>query len=156
MLEVDIPGFGLVKLEYLVSDFTGTLSFDGHLLPQVREKLGSIAQSLKIFVVTADEFGTAREELKGIDCSVHIIQGEDLDAQKAEFVSKLGAERTATMGNGTNDRKMLKVSRIGIIVVGREGCAVEALLAADVQVTSAVDGIDLLLNPKRLKATLKF
>lgn len=25
MLELDIPGFGLVRLEHLVSDFTGTL-----------------------------------------------------------------------------------------------------------------------------------
>lgn len=25
MLEIDIPGFGFVKLEHLVSDFTGTL-----------------------------------------------------------------------------------------------------------------------------------
>mgnify|MGYP001563781915 CR=1 FL=1 len=31
MFEIDIPGFGLVKLEHLVSDFTGTLSVDGKL-----------------------------------------------------------------------------------------------------------------------------
>ena len=29
MFKVDIPGFGSVKLEHLVSDFTGTLSVDG-------------------------------------------------------------------------------------------------------------------------------
>ncbi len=29
MFELDIPGFGSVRLEYLVSDFTGTLSVDG-------------------------------------------------------------------------------------------------------------------------------
>lgn len=26
MLEIDVPGFGLVQLEHLVSDFTGTSS----------------------------------------------------------------------------------------------------------------------------------
>lgn len=26
MFEIDIPGFGFVRLEHLVSDFTGTLS----------------------------------------------------------------------------------------------------------------------------------
>jgi len=51
---------------------------------------------------------------------------------------------------------MLKSAKIGVIVVGREGCAVESLLAAHVQVASAIDGLDLLLNPRRLRATLKY
>ena len=29
MFKIDIPGFGVVRLEHLVSDFTGTLSVDG-------------------------------------------------------------------------------------------------------------------------------
>jgi hypothetical protein len=36
MFELDIPGFGLVRLEHLVSYFTGTLSVDGRLLQGVR------------------------------------------------------------------------------------------------------------------------
>ncbi len=39
MFELDIPGFGLIKLEHLVSDFTGTLSVDGVLLPGVKKRL---------------------------------------------------------------------------------------------------------------------
>ncbi len=35
MFELDIPGFGSVRLEHLVSDFTGTLSVDGKLFPGV-------------------------------------------------------------------------------------------------------------------------
>jgi soluble P-type ATPase len=156
MLEIDIPGFGLVKLEYLVSDYTGTLSLEGKMLPQVREKLNAVAHSLKVFVLTADEFGKAQEELKEVDCTVHIVIGKDMDVQKAEFVKKLGAEKTVALGNGANDREMLKVSKIGIVVAGREGCSIESLLAADVQVARAVDGLDLLLKPRRLRATLKF
>ena len=79
-----------------------------------------------------------------------------MSAQKAEFVTKLGAERVVAFGNGMNDRKMLKAAKLWVIILGREGCAVKALLAADLQVASAVDGLDLLLNPKRLRATLKF
>jgi soluble P-type ATPase len=77
-------------------------------------------------------------------------------AQKAGFVTKLGAQSVVALGNGLNDKDMLKAARLGIIVLGREGCAVETLLAADLQVTSATDGLDLLLNHKRLRATLKF
>ncbi len=156
MLDVDIPGFGSLRLEYLICDFTGTLSKDGHLLPRVREKLNEIADSLKIFVLTADEFGTAEEELKGTNCEVHVLKGPAIDAQKADFAKRLGASRVVAFGNGLNDRGMLKIARLGIIVVGPEGCAVESLLAAKVQVASAEDGLDLLIHPKRLKATLRF
>jgi soluble P-type ATPase len=156
MLEIDVPGFGSMKLEYLVSDFNGTLALDGNLLPQVKQKLNILAGSLKIFVLTSDEFGKAKEELKDVHCVLHIIEDKNMDAQKAAFVSKLGPEKVVAFGNGMNDRKMLKAAKLGVIILGREGCAVEALLAADLQVTSAVDGLDLLLTPKRLRATLKF
>lgn len=66
LLEINISGFGLVKLEYLVSDFTGSLSLDGALLPNIRQELNELSQFLKIIVLTADTFGTARSELKGI------------------------------------------------------------------------------------------
>ena len=35
MIEIKIPGFGTVKLKHLVSDFTGTLSFNGKLISGV-------------------------------------------------------------------------------------------------------------------------
>jgi len=44
MFELDIPGFGLIKLEHLVSDFTGTLSVDGRLLPGVKKRLNEISK----------------------------------------------------------------------------------------------------------------
>ncbi len=156
MIEIDVPGFGPVHLEYLVSDFTGTLSLDGKLLPQVAEKLNAVAHTLKIFVLTADEFGNAQEELKGIDCEVHFIKGRNMDVQKAEFVKQLGAEKVVALGNGMNDREMLKHSKLGIVVTGKEGCSVQTILAADIQVNDAANGLDLLLKPKRLRATLKF
>ena len=91
----------------------------------------------------------------GVPCKVRIVKGENLDVQKAEYVKKLGAKKVIAFGNGVNDRKMLKAARLGIVIAGREGCAVEALLAADIQVTNVMDGFDLLLNPKRLNATLR-
>ena len=60
------------------------------------------------------------------------------------------------LGNGQNDRLMLKAAKIGIAVTEGEGCAVDAIMAANIQVTRAVDALDLLLHPKRLKATLRF
>jgi soluble P-type ATPase len=156
MFEIDIPGFGLVQLEHLVSDFTGTLSVDGKLLPGVADRLTRIAAFLKIHILTADTFGRAREELKEVDCQIHILTGADHDLQKEDFVKKLEPGKTVTFGNGKNDRRMLKAARIGLAVSEGEGCAVDAIMAADIHVRSALDGLDLLLNPKRCKATLRF
>jgi soluble P-type ATPase len=156
MFEIEIPGFGLVQLEHLVSDFTGTLSVDGILLPGVEDRLNHIAAFLKIHILTADTFGRAQEELKGVVCQIHILTGDDHDLQKEEYVNKLGLEKTIAFGNGKNDRRMLKAARIGVAVSEGEGCAVDAIMAADIHVRSALDGLDLLLNPKRCKATLRF
>jgi soluble P-type ATPase len=156
MLEIDIPGFGIVKLEHLVSDFTGTLSVDGLLSPGVKDQLYNIALFMKVHILTADTFGKARAALEGIPCEVHILTGKDHDIQKEKFVKAIGSDNVVALGNGKNDRRMLKIARIGIAVSQAEGCAVDALSAADILVTSAQDGLGLLLNTKRCKATLRF
>jgi len=156
MVHVDIPGFGPITLEHLVSDFTGTLSVGGKLLPGVEEKLNQIAEFLKIQILTADTFGVVKQELKRVDCGIHILSGASHDAQKEKYVMDLGAEKIVALGNGNNDRRMLKAAKVGIAVTEGEGCAIDAVMAADIQVVHAVDALDLLLHPKRLKATLRF
>lgn len=156
MFELDIPGFGAVRLEHLVSDFTGTLSVEGKVLPGVEERLNRIAEFLNVHILTADTFGRAKDELKGVRCEMHILGGERHDIQKEKYVKSLSAETVIAFGNGINDRKMLKTAKIGIAVCLNEGCAADAVTSADIVVTSALDGLDLLLNPKRCKATLRF
>ena len=156
MIEIDIPGFGAVKLQHLVSDFTGTLSFNGKLIPGVRERFDELSTMVDIHVLTSDTFGTAREELKNIQCNVDVLQGEFHDLQKEEYVQKLDALSVVAFGNGNNDRKMLRVARIGIAVTEGEGSAVDILMAGDIHVTSILNGLDLLIHPKKLKATLRY
>ena len=156
MLELEIPGFGAVRAEHLVSDFTGTLAVDGKLLPGIEEKLAAIAKFLKIHVVTSDTLGVVRSEMKGLPCVIHILSGTDHDLQKEDYVKKLDPEKVIAIGNGKNDRRMLKAARIGIAVSGEEGCAVDALLNADIHARSAAEGLALLIQPNRVKATLRF
>lgn len=156
MLEFDIPGFGLVRLEHLVSDFTGTLSVDGRFLPGVKECLNKIAELLKVHILTADTFGMARSELEGVNCEIHILEGENHDIQKEEYIVSLGTECVVALGNGNNDRRMLKAARVGIAVCLKEGCAIDAIMSANLVTISALDALELLLIPKRLKATLRF
>ena len=156
MLEVDIPGFGHVRLRHMVSDFTGTLSVDGRLVPGVKDLLNKVSEYMDVHVLTADTFGRARSELEGVKCAVHILDGENHDVQKEEYVKRLGVENVIALGNGNNDRNMLKSARIGVVVCLKEGCSMYAASSADILVTSAMDALELLLNEKRLKATLRF
>ena len=80
--------------------------------------------------------------------------GAEQDEQKELYVNGLGALEVVAFGNGRNDRRMLNAVRLGVAVLGGEGCSVEALLAADICIPNIVDGLDLLLNPKRLEAPL--
>jgi soluble P-type ATPase len=50
---------------------------------------------------------------------------------------------------------MLHEAALGICVLGPEGMAVEALMAADVVAPSVLDALDLLYHPLRLMATLR-
>lgn len=156
MIDIDIPGFGVVKLQHLVSDFTGTLSFNGKLIVGVKERLNELAGALTIHVLTSDTFGTAKSQLKDIKCKTLVLDGEYHDLQKEEYVERLGATSVVAFGNGNNDRKMLRAARIGIAVTEGEGCAVDILMAGELHVTSIIAGLDLLLHPKRLKATLRY
>lgn len=155
MLSIDIPGFGPLELAHLVCDYTGTLSVDGRLLPGVKELLDKLAASLTIHVVTADTFGRANEELAGQPCTVTVLSGQNLDVQKEQYVLALDKDRVVAIGNGANDRRMLRVSKLALAVAEGEGCALDALLNADILVRSIHEGLSLLLNPQRIVATLK-
>jgi len=156
MLEINIPGFGRMKLENLVCDFTGTLSADGKLLPGAKECIVKAAAMLSVHVVTNDTFGTALDELKGLKCKVVVLEGGDADMQKENYVKRLGADTVAAIGNGNNDRMMLKVARLGIAVVGQEGCSAQAIMAADIVVKNVIDGFGLFFNTGRCIASLRF
>lgn len=154
-MDFEIPGFGSLRLDHLVLDYNGTLALDGRPLPGARPRLERLARSLRIHVITADTFGKARSGLRGVTCKLEILTGGGEDRAKAAYVRRLGANRVACIGNGRNDRLMLRVARVGIVVVQSEGASVEAAAAADLLVPSVTDALDLLLKPRRLTATLR-
>ena len=106
-------------------------------------------------IVTAGTFGGVEEEVRGIPCLLKILQGADQTGQKARYVEELGAGATACIGNGRNDRAMLKLAKLGILVIQEEGAATESLLAADVVCRDIVSALQLLQRPLRLTATLR-
>jgi len=156
MIQIDIPGSGeKLSIEHLVLDFNGTLALDGIMKPGVAGLLRELAESLQVHIVTAGTFGGVEGEVQGIPCRLKILKGADQTGQKARYVDELGAEHTACVGNGRNDRAMLKRAKLGILVIQEEGAATESLQAADVVCRDIVSALQLLLHPLRLVATLR-
>lgn len=155
MMLIDIPDFGRLRLEHLVLDYNGTLACDGKLLTAVPRLLRSLAKQVCIHIVTADTFGVAAAELRGLPVTLKILPAGSQAEAKRRFIAGLGAGTVVAIGNGRNDRKMLRAAALGIAVIQGEGAAAETLRAADVAVTNIATALALLLNPKRIKATLR-
>lgn len=155
MIEIRIPGHRDLRLEHLVLDYNGTLACDGQLLARVKETLEALAEKLKIHVVTADTFGKAKSALEGMPCELAVLPVNGQDTGKLEYVGGLDPEATVCIGNGRNDRLMLKAAALGIAVVQEEGAAAGTLLASDIVCANIVSALELLLNPLRLVATLR-
>ena len=153
-----IPGQNPLEIRHLVLDHNGTLAKDGTLVPGVAERLRELAlppHNLLILVVTADTMGTAQRQLEGLPCVLSILGPAEQDKAKLDFIQGLGVEQTVAIGNGQNDLLMLAAAALGIAVIGEEGAAAQTILASRVVCRDIISALDLLLNHKRLVATLR-
>jgi P-type E1-E2 ATPase len=157
MLKLEIQGYEEpLKIENLVFDYNGTLAVDGRMSEDTRESLKRLAEAgFKLAVLTADTFGSVREECLGIPVNVMVFDKGKAEESKRKIVQRLDPSRTAAMGNGRNDMAMLGEARIGVAIIGQEGAFTGILQTADIVVTSIENAIDLFLKPKRLEATLR-
>jgi P-type E1-E2 ATPase len=156
MIELQIPGRGIIQLECAVFDVNGTLAVDGVLIDGVAEKIAVLRGKLEVHLLTADTHGKQVEIDQQLRFTADRLQpGGREREQKAEYVRLLDANKVVAIGNGANDVDMLYAAAIGIAVIGPEGVSGEALAAADVVVSDIHAAIGLLLNPKRLVATLR-
>jgi len=156
---IEIPGFGARHIETVVSDYTGTHACGGAMRPGVKKRLRALAKRVDLHIITADTFGTAEKELRGI-ARPYLLKTARHDAEKAAFVARFRLPHVAAIGNGNNDRLMLKAVKKGgglaIAVDNGEGCALDAMRNAHLLIVGAANALDLLLDPRRLKATLRF
>ena len=156
MINIDIPGFGHLALRHLVLDFNGTLACDGALLPEVVDRIIGLSLQLELHVLTANTTGTSASALAGLPLTLTVLDGPPEDEAKLACVKNLGAESCASVGNGANDRLMLKACSLGIAVFGPECTAAKILAAADIVAPGITEALDMLLHPVRLLATLRF
>jgi soluble P-type ATPase len=155
MIELLIPGRGVLQVQHLVSDVNGTLALDGRLIDGVSRLLSTLRGRLEIHLITADTHGQQAEIDRILQLeAVRLRPGSEAE-QKAAYVSQLGEETVIAIGQGANDALMLQKAAIGICVFSREGTAVPTLLAADLVVPDILSALELLDHPLRMVASLR-
>ncbi|MBN2810014.1 MAG: ATPase P [Deltaproteobacteria bacterium] len=153
---LDIPGREPLELAGIICDMNGTLTVDGQLGPETAESLRQVAVIMKIYVMTADTFGTARQMFSDLPVElVGIPKGSSGASAKRDFLRKLGKKEHAAIGNGYNDHLMLAEAVLGICVLGGEGAHALTMAAADLIVKNPPDALNLFLKPQRLLAGLR-
>jgi P-type E1-E2 ATPase len=155
MIELNIPGVGEHQFQHLVLDVNGTIARDGRLLKGVEERLKRLRNQVEVHLITADTHGTQEAIDEQLDLTAVRIPPANEAQAKLAYIQRLGPATVVAIGNGANDALMLEHAAVGIVVIGHEGAAVDALLRASVVVTDIGEALDLLIYPKRLMATLR-
>lgn len=147
---MEIPGYGKLEFGAVLFDLNGTLGVEGRVPEDVKKLLVKLADRYTVVILSADTFGTLEEEFKGLPVRIERVS---TGAEKAEIAE--GYAPYVAIGNGNNDVAMLERAELGFCVIGKEGAAVDALLASDVVVTDVRDAIEMLLDERKLIATLR-
>ena len=154
MIKIDIPGRETIEIEHIVLDYNGTVALDGRLMAGAAERMEKLGQLARIYVLTADTYGTVQAQCAGRGIEVKAFPQANAAERKAEMVRAL-CGGTACIGNGLNDIGMFDAADLSIAVMDGEVVCAALISHADVLVRSAEEGLDLLLKPDRLRATLR-
>ncbi len=155
MITIEIPGFETLELKHLVMDYNGTLALDGELFEGLEAVLNRLSEKLQLHIITADTFGRVAENIKNVNCRLHIIGKEKQNEQKQQYVESLGFAKVCAIGNGANDGLMLQAAALGIALIQAETAAVKTIMSADLVANSVFDALALFENTKRLLASLR-
>ena len=152
---VEIPGREKIEIKDIVFDYNGTIAIDGKLINDVSKNINELSSRFNFYVITADTYGTVKKELENTNCKVITIPALTQDISKLDFVKELGLNTCLSVGNGRNDKLMLKETILGIAILQDEGLCTETLLNSDILVKSIFDVFAFLKDSNRLIATLR-
>ena len=154
MIVIEIPGREPLRIDHVVLDYNGTVAADGMLLEGVGERINRLKEQVCVYVLTADTYGTVTRQCEPLGVTVRTFPREGAAGCKEEIVKGLEGG-VAGLGNGFNDIQMFDAAQLSIAVLEQEGMCAALLGHASVLVNSIQDGLDLLLKPDRLRATLR-
>jgi len=152
---IEIANFKTLNIQHIVCDYNGTIAKDGIVVPEIKALFDELSKAYALHVITADTFGSVHAQLEGYDVNIKVLSTYDHTAEKAAYIGQLGKDVCVALGNGNNDAAMLSLASVGIAVIGDEGCAKDALMGSDVICKSITEALSLILQSKRLIATLR-
>jgi len=155
VISIEVPGRCLYSIENIVFDYNGTIAVNGIIPSSIKKKIATLCEKANVYVLTADTYGSAAKECESLNVKLMTFPRDDAGDYKAEIVSNLGGNNTICFGNGYNDIRMFELAKISVAVLEEEGMCSNLISVSDILVKSIEDGIDLLLKPKRLIATLR-
>lgn len=154
MIRIEIPGWESLDICHIVMDYNGTTAVDGVFLAEAKERILKLKEMAQLYILTADTYGTVKEQCRGLGIEVMTFPREGAAKCKEEIVKGLSGG-VVCLGNGLNDIQMFDAADLSIAILEKEGLCGRLLNHADVLVPSFTAGLDLLLKPNRLRATLR-
>ncbi|ASJ11198.1 HAD family hydrolase [Thermococcus sp. P6] len=146
---MEVPNYGRIEFRAVLFDLNGTLGEKGRVDEDTRNLLKRLADRYTVVVLSADTFGTL-EELTDLPIRIERVSNGEEKARIARSYRPYAA-----VGNGNNDVAMLEGAELAFCVIGPEGATVDALLASDVVVRDVRDALGMLLDERKLVATLR-
>ncbi len=155
MIELNIPGRGIIQIKHLVCDVNGTLAVDGQLHDGLVRSLTSLGDRVTLHLLTADTHGRQENIDQQLNLKAVRINPGGEAQQKAIYVENLGRDHVVAIGQGANDAAMLEAAAIGIGILSVEGIAAETLMAADLIMPDITSALELFEKPVRMVASLR-
>ncbi|MFK2822012.1 HAD family hydrolase [Arcobacter sp. YIC-80] len=154
-MKINIPGREELEIKNIVFDYNGTIAVDGKLIDNISKCINEFSNRLNFYVITADTYGSVETQLANTNCKIVKIPKNNQDISKLDFVKSLDSSTVLSVGNGRNDKLMLKETALGIAILQDEGLCSETLLSSDILVKSIFDVFAYLRDENRLIATLR-
>ena len=154
-MKIVIPEYKTLDIDTLFLDFNGTIAVDGIIPAGVKQRLTSLAELFRIYILTADTNGNAKDQCEGLPVILQTFPTGNAREYKKELIKATGSKHCAAMVNGRNDELMLKEAALSIAIMDKEGMYGRLFKEADICVRSMQDGLDLFLYPNRIIAGLR-
>jgi soluble P-type ATPase len=152
----NIPNGKSLEIRNILFDINGTIQFDGNISREISQKIMELKEFFNIILVSADTRGNLKELAELLKVRYEKLdQNRPEHKQKGEIIEKYNKDHTIAVGNGKNDELMLSKAILGIVVIGSEGASVKAINAADIVVNNPIDAINIILDEKKVIATLR-
>jgi len=137
-----------VEVGAVVFDLHGTLTVRGTFHPDLPGLLAELSgRNLKLFILTADADGKAKEICADLKVIPTAIAGINPAREKAAFVEKLEVP-FVYIGNGASDFEAAANAAVSFGIAGPEGINRLMLQMADLVFPSVENAIAALLNPR--------